>query len=268
MSAIVRITCQTGGGTSASEVVSQAVLDPNAGCPSYPGAPVIDFVIISQTDEGESLTVGGAVNSSNSTEIFDEFIGGTLHSRSIGELGWTAKKIHMFGTDAQVNHPGIAAGYVKKNKTGCLSLSPHEAPSVMGSSFFNMAYKTLMFKVDSDATLRLGLLQNPHDYNLTEGIYLGKNDGDLNFFGTCISNDILTRVDLGVPIDRFWHTFRLRRISSTMIGFRLDNAMEYTITSNISTVAMNPAIQIRGSAGDVQGMMIDRFDLSIFNLMR
>jgi len=48
----------------------------------------------------------------------------------------------------------------------------------------------------------------------------------------------------------------------------MDDGPESSISTNVPTGALKPTVQVTGSAADVQGFMIDRFDCSIFNLMR
>ena len=269
---LVQAVCDVGG-TLQTEVFTQPVFDPTAGCPSYPGAPVVSFTLLSkeETNLYPIPSFPGETSKSPSLYFDDDFFGGDLQSGSIGDLGWKANNMNMFGLPAQPNHPGVVGSYLL-NGIGSLELSNVIGPPILGSYYFDVTFIAMMIINNTNVGFKVGLMSAPDTDPFSDGLYIEKAKADTSFFGTARSSSIESRINTGIVANATWNSFRIRRINDTTIGFSLNYGQvpEVTLSSNIPLVGLKPSIQLdaSGSPGFLQAMLIDKFSCYITNLQR
>lgn len=218
---------------------------------------------------------------STTTFTKDDFLIGTATSGSIGEMGWTSGG---WNTVASVNGG--------TGRPGCMRLS---APATSGTVCFlqaKEAVSTGMSTSDAyeltfilrpaptstmvNADWRVGLLSNPAvaatGAGATNGVFAEYGAADANWQITYRNASAqVSRVDTGVaiPTANTFVRIKIRRISSTSIGFTLGSAAEVVVTvSAVAGIAVMPCIQVVPGENVAKVLDLDYVSVKVTGLSR
>lgn len=208
------------------------------------------------------IQAGSTSNGANITSLFN-------HQTSTGNGDFIA---------SELNHPGIFRMTVTNTTSKHLRLSRQ----ITGVSMLNPANYfdcNFIFRLNrnSDASwtdyFRLGLAINASGadlLSLNHGIYVeNKGTDGTTFYAVCNTAGTETRSSLGTLANDVWCRMRIRRISSTEIGFTMNDGTEVIITTNIPTTPLDLFCILKSaSAAPLKTLDVDYIDLEIRGLSR
>ena len=210
------------------------------------------------------------------THLFDEFLGGTNSSGSIGELGWLFSG-GTAGSDAVVaGRPGILRRNTSTSAntiaiTFMLSSSSDEG--IAAADTWNACFSVRPDQAIDNTTVRVGLVDNSYASSPpTDGIYFEtlSTDGTRNWFFVTRAASSETRADSGtlVSITNFVKLCVRRKDAST-VSFSINGGAETDATLTIPTVGLRPWTQIVNvGVSTAKVLQHDYFDLLITGLSR
>lgn len=214
----------------------------------------------------------GAANPTQTIDRIEEFMGGALTDGSIGSLGWRTTGAGSYTVTAGfAAHPGIinlSTGTTSGTTAG-LYLSPDGSTlPLIGTDRWTILFILHFNALDSSTTIRFGV-GNGTTGAPTEGAYFEHLGTDTNFFGEArtVAN-AATRVDtLYTPSTGggVYPTFRVRRITTNVIGFQVNNGTEKTITTSVGTndpeLPLTPFIQVINSSAAAKTIDLDYLEI-------
>lgn len=211
--------------------------------------------------------------------IEDDFSSGANVLGQIGELSWN-QTLTSTGAgscqDAAADHLGIyrintgatsgATSQIGLRSTGQGVLLPAED--------FDLTFLVRLNQNDVNTTARVGLARSYASNPDSLGIYFERLDADGSWFGVCRAATVQTRSSAVGANTTDWVKLRVRRLSSTTIGFSLANApafvfgTEQTVASNVPINGLQPFLQIVNSAAADKSLDVDYMQLLIPSLSR
>ncbi len=228
----------------------------------------------------ENLTA----NPETTVDLKDDFIGGSLESGEIGELGWmsTAGTITNVGGDA-LTHPGTKNLDTSAVINTIIKLFIATAPSASQMSpegNFDITF-IIRPKTNTNQELRVGLSVDLGDAPPASGIYFlhdtnatssetgGANPTTANWVCITRSGSISTLTNTGVACTAdTWYKLRIRRISSSSIEFFINGVSVGIHSTNISNATMTTGINLENLEALSKTVDIDYFRLKIDGLSR
>ena len=202
--------------------------------------------------------------------LVDDFVSNN-NNNSIGSLSWNTPGIS--GNSAEINHPGIMSiPNFPGSPAYCILAPPSGSPQgsfVLGGGLFSLNFVN---RLDSLSTvtdtfvIALGLQDVISALATTippvNGVYFKYthtiNSGNWQIITTSAS--ISTIVNTSVPADTSFHNFGIIiNSAATNVSFTIDGVSVGTITTNIPTAIISPAISYFSSLGAPLGFSIDLF---------
>jgi hypothetical protein len=103
------------------------------------------------------------------------------------------------------------------------------------SDMFDVLIIAKLITNDANTTMRIGLFAAGGQTSdpPSDGIYIEKLNTDTQFFGVTRTASTQTRTTAISTCDTNYHSFRIRRVNGSTIGFTIDNSIEQTSTTNI-----------------------------------
>ena len=201
------------------------------------------------------------------TYIQDDFIGGNLVSGSVGELLWYYDNLTLtYPSGSILSHPGTVqlsvAGLVS-----AIQMNGDTSEILDPADFFDCEFIFKLNNNDSATAVKIGFMTPPLTFAVTNGIFIEKKQADTSFFGVTRAASTESRTAAIIASDTNWHSFRVRRNSSTVIAYSIDSGTEVTLTTNIPTANLHAAIQFTADSG-TKTALFDMFSLLITGLNR
>lgn len=222
---------------------------------------------------GATSGEGAAPNYRAAPLWIDDFAKGTFSSNNIGDMRWTLTN----GTGASGAMIASTAGRPGLFQFGSGTTTTTINAPGLASSFFHSSDNfdvTLIYKLDhndANTTVRTGVncTGTYNNSNPNVGVYIEKEDADTSFFGVTYNgagNE--NRISLG-STNTSYHSFRLRRIDATTVGFTMDANAELTTTAHVPSAACNLIMAISNSSGSGNKQFtVDYVSVAITGLTR
>lgn len=187
----------------------------------------------------------------------EEFLGGSLTSTTMGELGWTYANGSATAVTSEANHIGI----INRSTGASSGTTAYTSLGGVTQGLLPMGTSKLwwIFRLnsnDANTSVRCGMLDGL-SVSPGAGQYLEKQDADTNWFAVVEHGNVQTRIDMGVAIDTSWHTLLIDRIGNTAVNFYLDGILRATHTTGITTTACYINCQIINSAAAAKTIDLD-----------
>jgi len=232
----------------------------------------------------EFITPLGRVNPETTVQLTDEFIGGSLETGEIGELGWAFTNPTVTHVDGVSNHPGIK-NIASAATTGNISSfhlgTSQSAGSIDPDEYFDITY-IVRPQTNTLQELRVGMQIGYSASPATGGIYFIHDTNTPNSSETgaanptttewaCVtrSSSTSTLTDANVTVStNTWYKLRIRRLSATQIEFFIDGASVCTHSTNIPTTAELSGIQIEPLEDVSKTTDVDYFHLEVNGITR
>jgi hypothetical protein len=199
----------------------------------------------------------------------DEFATGTTSSGAIGDLGWTLANDGTASTTAAIagpteDHPGVVK-LTCSSATGVSGMLLGGSPGTMiePADLFDLIFVLKFDNVGSTVGYSFGLrTQGAATLDPIDGIYFKKGKAATNWYGRCISGSSSTDTTAVAAANTTnWHTFRIRRLLETRIGFSIDGGDELLVEGDIPTTGLNPFF-VFDSDTSPKDVYVDLFTLS------
>lgn len=167
----------------------------------------------------------------------DDFLYLSNETGEVGSLGWSYTNGSVASIAGEANHPGIfrrTSGAVTNEVS---SFYPNGSGSTVTMLFGSLDEMTWVFRPitsGTDFTLRFGIGSGPTGTTMPNGVYLERLAADTSYFGVARSSNTETRTSaLKTITANEWTKVRIRRITSSSVGFSIDGGSETTISSNV-----------------------------------
>lgn len=254
-----------------SNVIKNNYLLPTVATPFYQGLKSADLV--------EPVELSIATGSRVAISKRDDFLEGAVSGSGIGDLNWTAgiggtsAGTHSF-VDATIGHPGIfqlATPVTASSRNYLHSMASPTNGNVWSVDYFDLLFIVKLTQTDTNTVFRCGLGNSAEADPPTGGFFVEKLLADTSWFGVNRSAGTQTRTSALFTSDTSWNRVRIRRKSSTEIGFTINALTEALLTTNIPSASLQPFVMIGNNTSGgavVKSVQIDAFELNIFNLNR
>jgi hypothetical protein len=187
------------------------------------------------------------------------------HFLSAISPNWRQVSTTIQKIDSVAGHPGIVQliSLSNNNVVGMALASSSSTVTLLPSDNFDIMFVLRPVTNDSDTIYRFGLFESDFSNSFSHAILFHKAAADSEFFGECRASGTSTQTSgFGTYTANTWHTFRLRRIDASTIGFTYDGGTESTITTNIPTAGLVPAFYVVRVATANKTLDVDSFDLT------
>lgn len=208
------------------------------------------------------------------SDIFDDFVSGSLTSLGIGALGWNLRTSAGSADShpAEVDHPGVIE--IRTSTSGDVTALCLNGPTadIDGTFMFGDVALTLFVVAALDSvnvTYRLGLFSDADGNPPSNGVYFEHLNTDTNWFAVCRQGGTQTRVDTNLALSSEWLVMKLVRSGSSM-KFYLDGALVATIDTNLpgDAVDLSPSMEVVPSSAALKRLHIDFFRIRTKSLDR
>lgn len=207
----------------------------------------------------------------------DEFSHGLITGTGIGELGWTvgiggtSAGTHSY-VDGTSGHPGIfqlATPTTNSSRNYLHLMVVAAAGNVLASDFFDMLFMIKLTQTDTDTVFRCGLGNSSEADPPVGGCYVEKLLADTSWFGVTRAASSQTRTAALFTSDMAWNRIRVRRKSSTEIGFTINALAEVILTATIPSTALQPFVMIGNNlATTSKSLQVDAVEFNVLYLAR
>lgn len=212
-----------------------------------------------QNNGGESIwnvdANGRTPNPRTTLWLYDDFLAGNLVSGSVGDKGWTINDSGAANTAAHVAPVAGRPGWIQlgtaATANNARSLTLHAAATqadLLASELFDILFLVQLpaANTDTNYVLRFGLTDTPAtagNVQPTNGLYVEKLAADAGLFGCSRAASASTRTATALVVTGVATTWsandflriRMRRISSTSVGFSINDNTEQTVTTSLAT---------------------------------
>lgn len=223
-----------------------------------------------------TLIMDNMADPSTATILVDDFVGGSLETGEIGELGWS------FSNGAVSQAPAAGRPGVISRTSGAtasqiaqvfLGNSANIGP-VYWSDFDQTTFILNFTTAGTDFSSELGAAANWSQVasgSAGNAAYFQRLSTDTNWFA-CTRNNTgtATRVDTGIAFATGWNKFRIRQISSASYGFSINDGTETVVNTNSPDTAGRfiPGVNITPTTTTARIVLIDFFMLKLKPLTR
>lgn len=219
---------------------------------------------ITLANSAGSVTIS-AIDDGSSVYQNDDFLGGAGVSGSLGKLGW-----QIFGPvsrpAAAADHPGQIRSTTAASPGATAGIFLPEANDFLAARLFNLTFISKLVQTDANTECRIGVSQGA-SLTPTEGVFFRKYGADTTWKVVCVAGGAETITDTGITVDANYHYFRIRNVAGNMV-FTLNGSVEFTISTNIPTVAMIMIAMVGTLSADVKSLDTDYFSIAITGLGR
>lgn len=192
-----------------------------------------------------------------------------------GKHGWATTNsgtggIAHIGT-AIIGHPGViqmTTGAAPGGSAQLTILSPGVG-AFHSNELFTSVWMLQVPTVVADTIVRFGCA----DEGLSpfHGVYFEKDSAETAWFAVTENNNVPVRITTGIAVDAGYHRFKIRRITTTTVGFTIDNNTELVRTFAGPTgavVGIQLSAYIESIAGTDKLLNLDFADILITGLSR
>lgn len=201
----------------------------------------------------------------------DDFTTGGAASGQIGKWGWiksaAGNVARIAGTG---NHPGI----ISVDTSGTISTRAYivaASPANTGftaDGLFDISFVAKLATTDTDAQFRIGLTSDETTQTPADGVYFEKLYADTTWFPVTRASSLQTRGTAMLATDTSWHSFRLRRLTSTAVAFSMDGGTEQQLTTNLPTGGVSPFVAAVNQAAASKSIQVDLARMVVAGLSR
>lgn len=217
-----------------------------------------DDIDVTHDEIGGTIAVSLAPDFPNRYRLQDHFMGGGTETGEVGELGWTAAGVITQLASAASMHGVVQiASPATINGPGTIFL--------VGRPFFSTVSFDARFRVrldtgNADTMIRVGFADGVATASPTAGIYFEKAAAETTWHAVCRSASVETRTNTAVAVSSSFATLRVRRVSSTQIGFSIDGGTEIVVATNIPSAAMFVFVLLAPTTAVSKTCAVDWFD--------
>lgn len=170
----------------------------------------------------------------------DDFEPGS-ETGELGSLGWSFTTGTITKLDGIADHPGIVRfnGTTTANQVRSFHLTNAIGDQVCRFDEIDTIYAVIREAAagQTDLTWQVGFMERMGNTAPAHGCYLEIKPADSNYFLVTRNGGTENRVDTGIARGSTWIKVRIRRISATSVGYKVNNAAEVVVTSNIPDAA-------------------------------
>lgn len=207
---------------------------------------------------------------SSSVIIQEEFASGTTASGNIGSNGFGVTAGTLTGIASISNRPGI----YRLDTTAVLGtvaqifLYSGSSEAIQSTVPHEIVWITRLNNNDADTTVRIGGMNSVATNPPNNGIYFEKLTADTNWFCIARIGGVETRTDSGVAVNINFTTFLYLRNSSG-VQYKINNVNVCgTISTNLPSALVVPAVQIVNSAAASKTIDMDYFQIKYTGITR
>lgn len=204
--------------------------------------------------------------------MFDDWTTGAATTASSGLYGWTGSGTPTAGQISRANSEANAPGIIKRttaatiNSLVTLQLGS-QSQILRSTELFDIKGRVRFPSFDA-ATMafRFGVMDDPTAP--ANGMWVQQVAGSADVFGQTKGSvspfTLTTGMALGTVLNNTWHTYRVRRIDSTTIGFTFDGGTELTLASTpVFNWSYNVSFNLQTTVAVAKVMDIDYFGMSL-----
>lgn len=170
----------------------------------------------------------------------DDFVEGS-ETGEIGAKNWTITTGTISKLDGQADHPGIVRHASTTTANQVCSFHNTAAVGDQVCRFDEIDHMWLIVREaaagQTDLTMQAGMFELMGNHAPAHGCYIEIKPADSNYFLVTRNGGSENRVDTGIARGTTWLKLRIRRISATSVGYKLNNGAEVVVTSNIPVAA-------------------------------
>ena len=203
----------------------------------------------------------------------DDFLGGSLETGEIGEIGWSFTNGSMQAAAAEQNHPGMV---MRRTGTSANQVASFYPGSSVSSTIFRWdEFKECIWIIapvtaDADFNLRAGLTVDSSSQTAADGAYFERLAADTNWFSVTRASSSETRTDTGVALSASWFKFTIKRITHDTIEFWVNGVVVKRHTANImsDSTSVLPFLQVVPTTTSARDVKIDYVGINLRPVFR
>lgn len=206
--------------------------------------------------------------------LSDDFLTQNTEAGEVGLLGWGFTNGTVAAQASSQNRPGVQrrTSGTTANQVASMYLGAAVGTQLMRfDELDEMWFSVALVTTGTDFTVRFGAFADVSGNPPAHGLYIERLSTDTSFFGVSRNNSAETRTAALVGQDTAFHTFRLRRVSATVVGFAVDGGAETQISaSNIpdATDGLNIGFQVIPTTTTARSLDVDFFSLKVLPMPR
>lgn len=193
----------------------------------------------------------------------DDFMNNSGGTGQIGVLGWKFTNGSIYVPALTQNHPGLIGlrTGATANQVASFYIGNAVATNILRfDEWLEARYIFRPTAANTDCAYQIGPMSAYGSLTPTHGVWLERLSTDTNWFFVSCNASTKTRTDSGVAFAAAWFNVKMRRISSTSVGFVLNGGSEVTITTDIPDAAdgLNIGLQRAGTTTTTRDIDLDR----------
>lgn len=193
----------------------------------------------------------------------DEFMNNSGGTGQIGVLGWKFTNGSIYVPAIAQNHPGLVGLRTGATANQVASFYIGNAVGTNILRFDEWLEARYIFRptaANTDCAYQFGPMSAYGSLTPAHGVWFERLSTDTNWFFVSCNASTKTRVDSGVAFTADWFNIKMRRISSSSVGFVLNGGTEVTIGTNIPDAAdgLNIGLQRAGTTTTTRDVDLDR----------
>ena len=204
--------------------------------------------------------------------IRDDFIAQSNETGEAGEAKWNFTNGSIQTANAELNHPGITIrrSGTTANQVASMYLGQNSTTGLFRWDQFDQAvFIVCAVATNTDHTVRFGLFLDVAGLAPVTGIYFQRTNGNAFYTPVVIKSSLPNSTVQQWTYNTQWHKYKIRKISSTSIGFTVDNGVEYVETTNMANSDLfNVGFQIIPTTTTARDLKIDFFSLRLLAPVR
>ena len=196
------------------------------------------------------------------SHMCDDMMTGNNTSGQVGVWGMTFAVIGAGGVTriaSEAGHPGIwrmTTDSVADGNHGLFTWTGNAHH--LNSETFDLLVNCRWNQINTTVRHRVGFGSSAEPP--VDGMYIEKLAADTSWFGVCRASSVETRTAALLTADTSFHTFRIRRLNSSTIGFTIDRGEEALVTANIPTAVTNVIVYVETAEAVAKTLDFDLID--------
>ena len=205
--------------------------------------------------------------------IKDDFDSGSGETGEIGVLNWSFTNGTRVAVNAEDGHNGIIGhrSSTTANQVTSMYLGSNISATLFLFKSFDYQYWVIRAANSAtDCAYQIGIMSSFGALTPNHGCYFERLSTDTNWFYVITNGGASTRVDSTIAFDTSWKILKIRRISTTQVGFTINTGSEVIVTGNIpdDNDAFNTGLQLTGTTTTKRDLYIDFFSQKLLALTR
>lgn len=192
----------------------------------------------------------------------EDFISASTETGEVGVIGASFTNGSVATLAPVTGNPGILSRVSSATANQVASMSPQTSgatTTMKMSEWSQMIFRGALATTGADFIVRWGFGDNATSNPPANFIGIERVAADLSFFAVCRSGGVQTRSAALIAQDTNYHSFSIRQISATSIGFQVDRGVEVVISTNVpaGTINLTPMHTIIPTAAAARTHNID-----------